>query len=101
MLSMPTAARVTENCIRETGDLFPAEDHPIDGEDTLVSLNISKNELDLFKRNIAGHKKFGLASLVPKWEINLKLFDNISETSTFFQVFNIVRKNAKPSSGRL
>ena len=93
MLDMATAARITENGIRVTADLFPPEDFPMQGEDTLINLNIDNTRIDLLKKNIAGDPKFGLPSLVPKRKIDVRLFDDLSETSTVFDVFNIVRNN--------
>ena len=94
MLDMPTAARVTENCIRFTAKskLFPPEDFPILGDDTLLSLGIDNTRIALLKKNIIGNSQFGLASLVPKRTIDGSLLQ-ISEESTFFDVFNIVRKD--------
>lgn len=92
MIDMPTAARVTVNCIRLTADLFPPEDFPVDSKSTLISLGIDNTRIDLLRKHIAGSPKFGLPSLVPKRKIDIEFLD-ISETSTVFDVFDIVRKD--------
>ena len=93
MLKMSRAMRVTEDCIREVGKLFPAADNPIDPEDDLISLKIDNALISRLISKIATDKKFGLESLVPKYKINQNIFA-IDEDSTVYEVARTVYRNA-------
>jgi hypothetical protein len=93
MLDMPTALRVTLNCIRKVAGLFPESDFPIDPKDTLLKLGIDDARVDLLKKRIAGDSQFGLPSLTPKRKINVALLQ-FDESSTVFDVFSAVSGNA-------
>jgi hypothetical protein len=90
---MARAMWVTENCIRDTVNLFPAEDFPFGTEDSLLRLGIDNMRIDLLKKKIAGDTRFGLPSLTPKRKIDLTVL-TIDETSAVVDVFTIIRKNA-------
>jgi hypothetical protein len=92
MLDLPTAMRVTENCIRATVNLFPPSEFPINPEDRLLKLGIDNERIDLLKTNIAGSPHFGLPSLTPKRKIDLQVLA-INEGSTVSDVFIIVQGN--------
>ncbi len=92
MLDMPTAMRVTMNCIRKVAGMFPESDFPIDPKDTLVKLGIDNTRVDVLKKRIAGDSQFGLPSLVPKRKIDVALLQ-FDESSTVFDVFSSVWGN--------
>jgi hypothetical protein len=93
MLDMARAMQVTENCIRETANLFPPSEFPIQMEDSLLKLRIDKNRIELLKTNIAGNSRVGLPSLTPPRKINPAVL-KFKESSTLADVFTIVRNNA-------
>ena len=63
MLDMPTAMKVTMNCIRKVAGLFPPDDFPIQPTDSLLRLGIDDSRIDLLKKRIGGDSQFGLPSL--------------------------------------
>jgi hypothetical protein len=93
MLDMPTAMRVTMNCIRKVAGMFPESDFPIAAEDTLVKLGIDDTRVVVLKSRIAGDTQFGLPSLTPKRKIDVALLQ-FDESSTVFDVFDAVSGNA-------
>lgn len=93
MLDLARAMRVTENCIRATGNLFPPANFPMAPDDSLLTLGIDDTRVDLLKAHITTDAQFGLPSLTPPRAINPKVLD-IGETSTVTDVFVIISQNA-------
>ena len=96
MLDLPTAMKVTLNCVRKVAGLFPEADFPIKPADTLIKLGIDDTRVDLLKKRIAGDSQFGLPSLTPKWKVDVVLLQ-FDESSTVFDVFSVVSGNAVPA----
>lgn len=93
MLDLPSAMRVTENCIRATIDLFSPSEFPINPEDSLLKLGKDNERIDLLKENIAGNPQFGLPSLTSRRKVDLQALD-INKGATVPDVFIIVQGSA-------
>jgi hypothetical protein len=93
MLDMPTAMRVTVNCIRDQAGLWPAAEFPMQPDDTLLRLGIDDTRVDQLKVRIAQDKRSGLPSLTPPRKIDVNRLD-VDETATVVDVFSKVWRNA-------